>query len=112
MPKASDLKRGSVVELDDELYVVKDYESKSPSSRGAQTYYKVRFVNLKTKQKRDESFKASDFIKDGEFVRRSVQYSYRDADTLVFMDSEDYTQYMLAEEDLEDQVGYLTEDLK
>ena len=33
MPKASDLKRGMVVEVHDEPYVVKDIDIRNPSSR-------------------------------------------------------------------------------
>ena len=57
MPKASDLKRGMVVEVNDEPYSVKEIEVRNPSSRGASTLYKVRFNHLKTKQKRDETLK-------------------------------------------------------
>ncbi|RKZ86827.1 MAG: elongation factor P-like protein YeiP, partial [Gammaproteobacteria bacterium] len=55
MPKASDLKRGMVVEVNDEPYSVKEIEVRNPSSRGASTLYKIRFNHLKTKQKRDET---------------------------------------------------------
>ena len=35
MPKASDLKRGDVVQIEDAPHVVKQLEAKSPSARGA-----------------------------------------------------------------------------
>ena len=57
MPKASDLKKGDVVEVDGVPHVVKQLESRSPSSRGAATLYKIRFNNLINGQKRDESVK-------------------------------------------------------
>ena len=43
MPKAGDLKRGMIVELDGKPHVVKSVESRSPSSRGASTLYKSTF---------------------------------------------------------------------
>lgn len=112
MPKASELKKGQVVEIDGEPWSVKQVESKSPSSRGASTLYKVRFFHVKTKQKRDESFKGEDFLRDADCQRLAVQYSYREGDTYTFMNMEDYSQYSLNSADLEGQCDYLVEGLE
>lgn len=101
-----------VVEINDAPHIVKQVEAKSPSSRGAATLYKIRFNNLQTKQKLDESFKGDDFIKESDCIRTPVQYSYVDDDTYYFMSEEDYSQYGLNREDLYDQVNYLTEGLE
>ncbi|MDC1426949.1 elongation factor P-like protein YeiP, partial [Gammaproteobacteria bacterium] len=63
MPKASELKRGMIVDIEGIPHVVRQFESKSPSSRGATTLYKVRFNNLKTRQKLDLSLKGDDHLK-------------------------------------------------
>lgn len=112
MAKASELKRGMVVDINGVPHVVKQVEAKSPSSRGASTLYKVRFNNLKTGQKLDESLKGDDYFKDADLVRAKVQFSYVDGDNYIFMDTEDYTQYSLNSEDLEGQIEYLTEGLE
>jgi len=109
--KASELKRGMVVDIGGTPHVVKQVEVKSPSSRGGTTLYKTRFNNLKTGQKLDESLKGEDSFKDIDLVRAKVQYSYKEGDNYIFMDSEDYSQYSLAAEDLEGQAEYLTESL-
>jgi elongation factor P len=110
--KASELKKGMVVEVNGVPHVVKQIEVRNPSSRGASTLYKVRFNNLKTGQKLDESLKGDDFFKEADYARAKAQFSYVDGDNYVFMNSEDYTQYTLSSEDLEDQIGYLTEGLE
>jgi elongation factor P len=110
--KASDLKRGVVVEINGVPHAVKQVEVKNPSSRGASTLYKVRFTNLKTGQKLDESLKGDDFFKEVDMVRTKVQYSYKDDDNYVFMNMEDYSQYTLGAEDLEGQIEYLTDGLE
>lgn len=112
MPKASELKKGQVVEIDGEPWSVKQVESKSPSSRGASTLYKVRFTHARTKQKRDDSFKGEDFLKDADCHRVAVQYSYRDGDTFNFMNLDDFTQYSLNESELEGQLEYLVDGLE
>lgn len=111
MPKASELKRGMVVEINGSPHVVKQVEAKSPSSRGAATLYKIRFTQLQTKQKLDESFKGDDFLKETDCARVQVQYSYLDGDIYYFMNMEDYSQYGLSRQDLDDQVDYLVEGL-
>lgn len=112
MPKASDLKRGMIVEINGDPHAVKKVECKSPSSRGAATLYKVRFTNLRTSQKLDESLKGDDMLKDADCMRNKVQYSYLDGDFYTFMNMEDYSQYSLNADDLEGQVDYLTEGLE
>ena len=112
MAKASDLKRSMVVDINGIPHAVKQVEVKSPSSRGATTLYKVRFTNLKSGQKLDESLKGDDSFKEAEFIRAKVQFSYKDAESYVFMNSQDYAQYTLNEGDLEGQIEYLTEGLE
>jgi elongation factor P len=110
--KASEFKKGMVVEVNGMPHVVKQIEVRNPSSRGASTLYKVRFNNLKTGQKLDESLKGDDIFKEADYVRAKAQFSYIDGDNYVFMNTEDYTQYTLSSEDLEGQIGCLTDGLE
>lgn len=112
MPKASELKRGSVVEINGEPYIVINIDVKAPSSRGANTLYKVRFNHARTKQKLDETYKGEDMLGDIALERRQLQYSYLDGDDYVFMDEEDYSQYMLSTESLGEQLHYITDGLQ
>ncbi len=111
MPKASELKKGDVIQLGGAPHMVRQLEARSPSSRGAATLYKIRFTNLISGQKRDESLKGDDFLPEAECQRTEVQYSYMDGEQYVFMSTQDYTQYGLSADDLEDQVHYLVEGL-
>jgi elongation factor P len=112
MPKASELKRGMVVEIEGIPHAVKSVEAKSPSSRGASTLYKFRFTNLQTGQKLDESYKSDEFLKEADYVRESVQYSYKDGDNYIFMNTENFNQYEVNAEVVEDIMGYITEGLE
>ena len=112
MPKASELKRGMIIEINDIPHAVKKVDSRSPSSRGASTLYKIRYTNLKTGQKLDESYKGDDFLKEADCIRVKVQYSYNDGENYVFMNSEDYSQYTLNDNDLEGQKNYITDGLE
>jgi elongation factor P len=112
MPKASDLKKGSVVELDGEVYIARQIDVRKPSARGASTLYKIQFFSVREGKKLEQTLKSDEFVKDGDLTRRAVQFSYREGDNCIFMDNEDYSQYMLSDEALEEQSGYITEDLE
>jgi elongation factor P len=112
LPKASELKQGTAVEINGEPYAVKTIEVRNPTSRGASTLYKIRFAHMKTKQKLDESFKGDDFLKEADCARVMVQYSYLDGEEYHFMNLESYDQYSLNQGDLEGQTEYLTEGLE
>ena len=112
MPKASELKRGMIVDIDGVPYSVKNVDAKSPTSRGATTLYKIRFKNLQSGQKLDESFKSDELLKEADCVRVSVQFSYKDGENIIFMNSEDYSQYEVNENDMESLMSYITEGLE
>ncbi len=111
MPKINELKKGDVVEINGAPHIVKTYEVRNPSSRGASTMYKVRFNNLKTGTKVDETFKGEDVVNALDCPKVPVMFSFVDGDSYVFMNNEDYSQYFLPESTLEDEKKYLTEGL-
>jgi elongation factor P len=112
MPKASDLKKGSVVEIDGGVYIARQIDKRNPSARGASTLFKVRFFNVQTGQKLEQTLKGDDFVKDGDLVKRGVQFSYSEGDMITFMDTKDYSQYTLNTDTIEEQSVYMTEDLE
>ncbi len=101
-----------VVEVNDEPYLVKKIDVRNPSSRGASTLYKVRFNHLKTKQKRDETLKGDDFLKDLDCERVKIQYSYQDGGSYTFMNLDSYDQYTVDADDIEEQIKFLSEGLE
>lgn len=111
MPKASELKSGMVVTINDLPHIVKKISSQSPSARGAQTLYKIRFNNAQTGQKHDETFKSDDLLTEADFQRCAVQYLYADQDGHTFMNTEDYSQYALHDEAISELLPFLHPDL-
>jgi elongation factor P len=112
MPKASELKRGSIVALSGTPHVVEDLQIQTPSARGGASLYKLRFRNLVTRQKEDRTFKGDDLLQDAPFEKRDVQFSYAQQGHYTFMDLEDYNEFTLSADEIEDQVPYLTTELE
>ncbi len=111
MPLAKELRRGSYVELDGQPCVIEQVVVQSPSARGANTLYKVRARNVLTRAKVDKTFRGTDMLRDIEVTRRPVQYLYRDATHLHFMDEESYEQFSFSAEELGEQLNYLVENM-
>lgn len=112
MLKACDLKKGNVVEINNEVYVVKHIDVRSPSARGAVTLYKVRFTHIRTKQKYEDSYKGNDPLNEVVLQRKPVQYLYPDGDLHVFMDGMEYAQYMISGDVIEDDLVWLTDGME
>ncbi len=112
MPKAGDLKKGNVVEINDEAYMVKHIDVRTPSARGAVTLYKIRFSSIKTKQKYEETYKGNDMLSEVVLVKRSVQYLYPDGALHVFMDSQEYSQYMIEGDNIEEELIWITDGME
>src|SRR3989339_439541 len=112
MLKACDLKKGNVVEINNEIYMVKHIDVKTPSARGAVTLYKVRFTHIRTKQKHEGSYKGNDPLNEVALQRKPVQYLYPDGDFHVFMDNLEYAQYMIAADVIEDDLVWLTDGME
>ena len=112
MFRASDLKKGSVVAIEGDPHVVETIKVQSPSARGAVTLYKIRFRNLKSKRKIDQTLHGDDILAEADFERRPVQYLYGDASSVTFMDLQDYSQFTLAKEEIEEEWPYLAEGIE
>lgn len=112
MPRASELKTGSIVEIKGAPHVVDRIQIQTPSARGGASLYKLRFRNLADRHKVDHSCKGDEMFKDISFQRREVQYLYKTHDEHTFMDLAEYTQFTLRVEELGDAVNYLHEDME
>jgi elongation factor P len=112
VPKASNLQKGHIINIDDHPYQVKQIDVHTPSARGANTLYKVRYASLITGQKLDQTYKGNDLLEEMVVDKRRVSFLYQDQNFFTFMDSENYEQYTLSEEALEDQTQWLVDGLE
>ncbi len=107
--KASDVKKGNVIEHEGTVYQVRDIERSSPTARGGNVTFRFTMYAIPGGRKFDLSLRADDDLKEMDLVRREVNFSYMDGDAFVFMDNEDYTQYLLSPELVGDNTGYIVE---
>lgn len=112
MIKACDLKKQSVIDIDGTPHIIQNITSQSPTARGGTTIYKVRFRNVATKTKVDMTFRGDDALQEASFDTKQVQYLYQDGDRHTFMDLENYEQFELFKEDIEECLPFLVEDME
>lgn len=110
--KASEVKKGNVVEHNGVVYQVRDIERSTPTARGGNVTFRFTLYSVPGGNKFDLSLRADDDLKEVELLRRACTFSYMDGDTYVFMDEEDYSQYLLDAELIGDNAGYITENIK
>ncbi|MBB3207419.1 elongation factor P [Rhodopirellula rubra] len=109
---AKDVKTGTVVVHEGNPCVIKGITVNSPSARGAATLYKFQARNLLTRNKVDITMKGTDVMNEADFSRREVQMLYTDPTHLFLMDKEDFQQYEVPVEDVEEELPYITEGLE
>lgn len=112
MINASDMKRGVILELDGDPWLVIECAFQTPSARGASTLTKVKIKNLKTGAVLGKSYRGGEMLAEADCEKRPVQFLYRDDDGYVFMDQESYDQFTLGDDILGDSAGYLIEGLE
>lgn len=110
--KASEVKRGNVVEHDGKVYQIRDIERSSAQGRSGNVTFRFIMYSVPGGVKSELSLRSEDEIKETEVTRRAVTYSYKDGDAFVFMDIEDYTQYTLDADVVGDDAGYIVDGIE
>jgi elongation factor P len=110
--KASEIKKGNVVEHNGRVWQVRDIERSAPQGRGGNVTFRFTMYSVPGAQKLDLSLRAEDDLRETELERRSANFSYKDGDGFVFMDAENYAQYTLGAEAIGDAAGFIADGLE
>ena len=93
---AGDFKTGLTVIVEDDPWVVLDFQHVKPGKGAA--ILKTKMRNLKTGSVQEKNFNASTKFEQANISKKTAQFSYKDGDTYNFMDMETYETYELSEE--------------
>jgi elongation factor P len=102
-----ELKKGVVIELDNELWQILDYHHIKMGRGSAQVRIKLR--NVKRGQTVERSFQAGDKWPRAYLDTRDVQFLYSDGNDFHFMDTESYEQFSMTADQLGDNAKYLSD---
>lgn len=101
------LRNGSVFEFESNVYIVLKYQHMK-KGRG-QAVIRLKVKNLETNAITELTFSNEQKVEDADVIRESAQFLYRDGENAYFMNSQDYSQFELQLENIEDQYLYLKE---
>lgn len=107
MLSPTELKKGTVIELDGKPFRVIEYNQKVVGRGGS-------IVNVKIKNLIDGSlvartFKGQERVESAEVTKQTVQYLYTDGTKYFFMDPESFEQFELPADLIEDSASYMKE---
>jgi len=107
MYQPTDLKKGTVIQLDGKPYRVVEYGQKVMGRGGS--IVNVRLKNLPEDSVIPKTFKGADKIEPAEVTGKSVQYLYNDGTNYFFMDPESFEQFELPADTVDSAKDYLKE---
>ena len=107
MISTNDVRPGMALELDDGLFSIVEYQHVKPGKGRA--FVRMKLKKLDTGQVLDRTFRADEDVKQARIDRADFQYLYSDDLGFHFMSLDDYSQVVLAPEDVGDAAGYLVD---
>lgn len=107
MATTSDLRPGIVIRYNGELCTVLESQHRTPGNLRA--FYQVKMRVIKTGKLLENRFRSGEEIEMVRVERKTMQFLYRDALDMVFMDTETYDQINVPEVVVGPQSGYLKE---
>lgn len=107
MYQPTDLKKGTVCQIDGQPYRVIEYGQKVMGRGGS--IVNVKLKNLITGAVIPKTFKGQDKIETAEVSNQTVQYLYNDGTTYFFMNPESFEQFELPADLIDEASGFLKE---
>jgi elongation factor P len=107
MYQPTDLKKGTVCQIDGQPYRVIEYGQKVLGRGGS--IVNVKLKNLITGAVIPKTYKGADKIEPAEVRNREVQYLYSDGEAFFFMDPQSFEQFELSADLVDEAKNYLKE---
>lgn len=109
MISTNDFKTGVSVEIDGDAYVVVEFQHVKPGKGSA--FVRTKMRNTRTGAVIERTFNAGEKMPKAHLERREMQYLYHDGTYYVFMDTENFEQSLLTEEQMADAKNFLIENM-
>lgn len=104
-----DLRKGTVIKVDGELYTVTFSQFVNPGKGSA--FVRTKLKNIKKGNVIERTFKSSEKIEDVDLEKRSMSYLYQEGNQLIMMDQNDYEQYSIPSSLIEDILDFIKEQM-
>jgi elongation factor P len=103
----NDLKNGTVLKIDGQLWTVIEFQHVKPGKGGA--FVRTKLKNVLSGKVVDRTFNAGLKVETANVDKRDMQYLYKDGTDFVFMDTDNYDQIHISEVTVGDVANFLLE---
>jgi elongation factor P len=110
MYNASDLRKGLKIQIDNEPWVIIDFQFSKPGK--GQALYRCKLKNMITGAIVDRTYRSVDTFEPANLEERKMQYLYNQDNLFFFMDLESYDQTSLNEDQVGEAKNYLIDNLE
>ena len=110
MYSTADFRNGLKIELDGEPYVIVEFLHVKPGKGGA--FVRTKLKSLRTGAVLDRTFRSGEKVGRPDLEERSMQYLYASEGQYCFMDSENFEQIFLNEEQVGEARAFLQENVE
>ena len=109
MATTNDIKNGTVLRIDGQLWTVIEFQHVKPGKGGA--FVRTKMKNVTSGKTVDRTFNAGLKIETANVDKRDMQYLYKDGEDFIFMDTSTYDQMPVSAAVVGDAVNYMLENL-
>jgi elongation factor P len=105
----NDIKNGTVLKIDGQLWTVIEFQHVKPGKGGA--FVRTKLKNVLSGKVVDRTFNAGLKVETANVDKRDMQYLYHDGDDFVFMDSDTFDQLPISAATVGDASDFLLESM-
>lgn len=107
MATSNDLKNGMVLNIDNQLWAVIEFQHVKPGKGPA--FVRTKLKNVLSGKVVDKTFNAGVKVETANVDKRNMTYLYNDGSGFVFMDVDTYEQFTVADATVGEAAGYMLE---
>lgn len=106
---SNDAKPGTYLEMDNNLFVVTEYNHCKPGKGGA--FIRLKLKNLRLGTVVDRTVNAGEKLNSPQIEEKKMQFLYQQGEDYIFMDQDTYDQISLGEKNLGDNIKWLQDEM-
>ncbi|MBI4633517.1 MAG: elongation factor P [Deltaproteobacteria bacterium] len=110
MYTASDLRKGLRIKIDNEPYIITEFNFVKPGK--GQALYRSKLKNMITGSQFERTFRSVDTFEPADLREKRMQYLYKEGEKYCFMDNENYEQVFLTEGQVGDAKNFLIDNIE
>lgn len=110
MYTASDLRKGLRIKIDNEPYIITEFNFVKPGK--GQALYRSKLKNMITGSQFERTFRSVDTFEAADLQEKRMQYLYKEGEKYCFMDNENYEQVFLTEAQVGDAKNFLIDNIE